>query len=119
MQSLCAYETAYIGQSDFCYLFTQDEWAGFENSIEIKYYYDFSYGSPIGRAQGIGYVQELIARLKNEYITSSNSSVNSTFDPTPIYSPSVNRSMQTSHTTTPSSQSSPLSRSTISTRHQI
>jgi hypothetical protein len=38
---------------------------------------DYGYGNPTGRAQGLGYVQELLARLNNEYITTSNSSVNS------------------------------------------
>jgi hypothetical protein len=80
MQSICAYESGYIGVSDFCGLFTADEWAGFENTLDIEYYYDYSYGNPTGRAQGIGYVQELMARLTNTLITSSNSSVNSTLD---------------------------------------
>lgn len=35
-------------------------------------------GNPTGRAQGLGYQQELLARLQREFITSSNSSVNST-----------------------------------------
>jgi hypothetical protein len=78
MQSICAYEMGYIGQSDFCYLFTENEWAGFEVTLDQEYFYDYSYGSPSGRAQGIGWLQELIARLTNQYITSSNSSVNST-----------------------------------------
>lgn len=30
MQMTCAYEYAYIGQSDFCRVFTENEWAGFE-----------------------------------------------------------------------------------------
>jgi hypothetical protein len=77
MQSICAYETSYISQSDFCYFFTEDEWSGFEVTLDQEYFYDYSFGSPSGRAQGIGYVQELIARLTNQYITSSNSSVNS------------------------------------------
>ena len=83
MQSICAYETGYIGQSDFCTQFTQDEWAGFEQTLDMLYYYDYSYGNPTGRAQGIGYVQELIARLTNQYITASNSSVNSTITNNP------------------------------------
>jgi hypothetical protein len=77
MQSICAYETGFLGNSDFCTLFTADEWDGFENTLDVEYYYDYSYGNPTGRAQGIGYLQELIARLTNRYITSSNSSVNS------------------------------------------
>jgi hypothetical protein len=81
MQSICAYETGFLGNSDFCNLFTADEWAGFENTLDVEYYYDYSYGNPTGRAQGIGYLQELIARLTNQYNTSSSSSsssVNST-----------------------------------------
>lgn len=69
MQSICAYETGYLGMSDFCTLFTQDEWASFENTLDMVYYYDYSYGNPTGRAQGIGYVQELFARLENESMT--------------------------------------------------
>ncbi|TID18573.1 histidine phosphatase superfamily clade-2 protein [Venturia nashicola] len=83
MQSICAYETGYIGQSDFCGLFTLDEWTGFENTLDMEYYYDYSYGSPSGRAQGIGYLQELLARLQSEYIFTSNSSVNSTITNNP------------------------------------
>lgn len=83
MQSICAYEMQYIGQSDFCALFSADEWAGFENTLDIIYYYDYAWGNPTGRAQGIGYVQELLARLQNQYITASNSSVNATLTSNP------------------------------------
>ncbi|SMY23758.1 unnamed protein product [Zymoseptoria tritici ST99CH_1A5] len=78
MQSICAYEHAYIGMSDFCNLFTLEEWQGFEQTLDIEYYYDYAWGNPTGRAQGLGYQQGLLARLKKEYIKSSNSSVNST-----------------------------------------
>lgn len=36
MQSICAYEHAYIGMSDFCGLFTEDEWAAFEQTLDIE-----------------------------------------------------------------------------------
>jgi hypothetical protein len=36
MQSICAYEYNYIGMSDFCNLFTADEWAGFENTLDME-----------------------------------------------------------------------------------
>ena len=39
MQSICAYEYNYIGMSDFCLLFTADEWAGFENTLEMECQY--------------------------------------------------------------------------------
>jgi hypothetical protein len=48
MQSICAYETGYIGSSDFCGLFTEDEWAGFEQSLDAEYYYDYAFGNPTG-----------------------------------------------------------------------
>ncbi|KAK2595467.1 hypothetical protein QQS21_006807 [Conoideocrella luteorostrata] len=80
MQMICAYEYAFIGASEFCSLFTEEEWAGFENVLDILFYYGYSFGNPTGRAQGIGYVQELVARINHEYITSSSSSVNSTLD---------------------------------------
>lgn len=79
-QYICAAETAYLGGSSFCNLFTASEWAGFNKALSILYYYDYAWGNPTGRAQGIGYVQELIGRLTNQYIQSSNSSVNSTID---------------------------------------
>lgn len=49
MQSLCAYENAFIGDSDFCIFFTTDEWAGFEQTLDIEYYYDYAWGNPTGR----------------------------------------------------------------------
>lgn len=61
-------------------MFTAEEWQGFEATLDIEYYYDYSFGNPTGRAQGIGYLQELIARLDDQLIASSNSSVNSTLD---------------------------------------
>ncbi|TKA26868.1 hypothetical protein B0A50_04314 [Salinomyces thailandicus] len=83
MQSICAYEHAYIGMSDFCNFFTEDEWAAFEQTLDMEYYYDYGFGHPTGRAQGLGYQQELLARLTNQYITTSNSSVNSTLTDNP------------------------------------
>ena len=87
MQSICAYKSGYLGRSDFCLLFIQEEWEGFELTLEMMYYFDESFDNPTGRTQGIGYLQELMARLKHEYIPSSNSSVNSTYDSNPAQSP--------------------------------
>ncbi|KAF7973522.1 hypothetical protein HWV62_14944 [Athelia sp. TMB] len=87
IQEICAYEVAAFGTSDFCSLFTLAEWEGFEYSTDLAYYGDYSYGNPVGRAQGIGYVQELLARLMNQTIPVSNSSVNSTLDSDPTTFP--------------------------------
>jgi hypothetical protein len=77
MQLLCAYETQYIGVSEFCSLFTRNEWEGFENSLDIRFFYNHAFGNPTARAQGIGYVEELLARLQGRLINASDSSVNS------------------------------------------
>lgn len=88
MQSLCAYETAFLGESQFCSgFFTRDEWAGFEATLDTEYYYDYAWGNPTGRAQGVGYLQELLARLQGQYITVSESSVNSTLTDNPTTFP--------------------------------
>ncbi|KAJ5652248.1 Histidine phosphatase superfamily clade-2 [Penicillium longicatenatum] len=80
MQNLCAYEYTSLGGSYFCSLFTEQEWKDFAYNIDIQYYGDYAYGSPSGRAQGIGYVLELAARLQHKLITSSDTSINYTYD---------------------------------------
>lgn len=60
---MCAYETVAVGYSAFCPLFTQEEWEGFQHRNDIMWWYTAGFGSPIARAEGVGYAQELIARL--------------------------------------------------------
>ncbi|KAJ5116284.1 Histidine phosphatase superfamily clade-2 [Penicillium angulare] len=80
MQNICVYEQTSLGGSSFCSLFTEQEWKDFEYNIDVQYYGDYAYGSPTGRAQGIGYVLELAARLQHKLITSSDTSINYTYD---------------------------------------
>jgi len=80
LQLLCIYEYYAFDNSDACSLFTVEEWQGFEYILDILGYYGYSFGQPAGRALGLGYLQELLARLNNQYITTSSSSVNSTLD---------------------------------------
>jgi hypothetical protein len=49
--------------------------------------YTSAYGSPVARVQGIGYIQELVARLTQTPIETHNSSTNSTLDNNPITFP--------------------------------
>ncbi|KAK1834818.1 putative acid phosphatase [Podospora conica] len=79
-QAMCPYETVAYGYSRFCELFTQDEWVGFEYSTDLAYYGSTSFGSPTGRAVGIGYTQEVIARLRNHTLGYSGSQINVTLD---------------------------------------
>ncbi|KAI0717807.1 phosphoglycerate mutase-like protein [Cerioporus squamosus] len=87
MQQLCAYETVAIGYSKFCELFTEDEWRGFDYSVDLNFWYNSAFGSPTTRAQGIGYVQELLARLTHSLIPLHNSSTNATLDDDPATFP--------------------------------
>ncbi|KGO65768.1 Histidine phosphatase superfamily, clade-2 [Penicillium expansum] len=79
MQNLCVYESTSLGGSSFCSLFTEQEWKDFEYNVDVQYYGDYAYGSPSGRAQGIGYVLELAARLEEKLINSSDTSINYTY----------------------------------------
>jgi len=78
MQQMCAYETVALGYSKFCELFTEDEWEGFNYALDLGFWYDSAFGSPVGRVQGVGYVQELISRLTHTPIETHNSSTNAT-----------------------------------------
>lgn len=79
-QSLCAYETVALGYSAFCELFTYDEWLGYEYSIDIEFAGNSGFQSPTSRAVGIGYVQEVLARLEHHSITDATAQVNTTLD---------------------------------------
>ena len=80
MQLLCIYEYNVFDASDFCRLFTMKEWQDLDEEGNKAFYDSSSFGSPRGRAQGLGYVEELIARLTNKLINVSDSAVNSTLD---------------------------------------
>ena len=65
------------------------------NTLSFIFYihrYNSAFGSPVGRAQGIGYVQELVARLTHTPIPLHNSSTNGTLDDNPITFP-LNQSL--------------------------
>ncbi|THG93046.1 hypothetical protein EW145_g8491, partial [Phellinidium pouzarii] len=78
MQMTCAYETVALGFSEFCDLFTKNEWKSFSYSFDLSFWYGNGPGNPTSAAQGIGYVQELVARLTQTPITEFNSTTNAT-----------------------------------------
>lgn len=80
MMNLCPYEYALLGSSPFCSLFTEQEWKDYEYVLDMQFYGDYGFGSASGRAQGIGYILELEARLRSMLIDSSDTSINDTFD---------------------------------------
>ncbi|KAF8752010.1 histidine acid phosphatase family [Rhizoctonia solani] len=62
-QYLCPYETVALGYSKFCELFTQEEWEGFHYALDLGFWYNDVFGSPISLALGAGWVTEMVARL--------------------------------------------------------
>ncbi|KHJ34994.1 putative histidine acid phosphatase [Erysiphe necator] len=79
-QTMCPYETVAYGYSAFCELFTYEEWEGFEYAIDLWFAGSSAFQSPTGRAVGIGYVQETVARLQNHTLDYSHSQINVTLD---------------------------------------
>jgi len=64
LMSLCPFESVFKETlSPFCSLFSDAEFGQFEYSGDLDKYYKTGYGQPLGRVQGVGYVNELIARL--------------------------------------------------------
>ncbi|RDA85169.1 hypothetical protein CP532_2371 [Ophiocordyceps camponoti-leonardi (nom. inval.)] len=79
-QTMCPYETVAYGSSRFCDLFTYDEWKDFAYSIDLYFAGASAFHSPTGRATGLGYQQEIMARLKNHTLGYSGSQINVTLD---------------------------------------
>ena len=84
-QSLCPYQTVAYGYSQSCDLFTYPEWQGFEYSIDLQFNGNNGFASPTGRATGIGYVEEIYARLSNHLydLAPGSTHVNTTLDEMP------------------------------------
>ena len=79
-QTLCPYETVAFGYSAFCDLFTYEEWLGFEYSIDLNFAGNNYFQSPVGRAVGIAYVQEVLARLQQHVLNTGGTQANLTLD---------------------------------------
>ncbi|KAG8922269.1 hypothetical protein FRC01_014256 [Tulasnella sp. 417] len=96
LMALCGFDTAFHnGQaSPWCGIFDKTEWANNEYYWDLEKYYGGSYGSPYAKAQGSGWVNELIARLTGKPVRVAGA-INSTLDsdpttfPLPPNSPSI------------------------------
>ncbi|KZT30677.1 phosphoglycerate mutase-like protein [Neolentinus lepideus HHB14362 ss-1] len=78
MQQTCAYETVALGFSDFCGVFTEEEWEGFNYALDISFWYSSGPGNPTSAAIGLGWVGEMMARLTQTPITGAFAEVNTT-----------------------------------------
>ena len=59
-QELCPYETVALGYSQFCNLFTFEEYQGLSYSFDLQFAGNNLFQSPTGRAVGVGWVEELL-----------------------------------------------------------
>ena len=55
--------------------------------LDLFFWYGSAFGCPVARVQGIGWIQELVARLTHTPIAVHNTSTNSTLDDNPITFP--------------------------------
>ncbi|KAL4081289.1 histidine phosphatase superfamily, partial [Scleroderma yunnanense] len=85
---LCAFETLFHGKtSPFCDLFTFDEYEAHEYYNDLSKFYKTGPGNPFGPVQGVGYVNELLARLTSQPVrddTQTNSTLDSSPDTFPL-----------------------------------
>lgn len=82
MMDLCPFNTvaSATGQiSAFCDLFTVDEWQSYGYYESLNKYYGYGSGNPLGPTQGVGFTNELIARLTNKPVV-DHTSTNRTLD---------------------------------------
>ncbi|KIW98611.1 uncharacterized protein Z519_00272 [Cladophialophora bantiana CBS 173.52] len=89
MMDLCPFNTVANDDgtiSPFCSLFTESEWHSYSYYQTLGKYYGFSYGNPLGPTQGVGFVNELIARLTNTSVR-DHTSTNHTLDDNPATFP--------------------------------
>ena len=65
--------------SPFCELFTIKEWHQYDYFQSLGKYYGYANGHPLGPTQGVGFTNELIARMTNSPVV-DHTSVNQTLD---------------------------------------
>lgn len=72
--------------SPFCHLFAAKEWPIYDTVKTLEKYFSYSAGNELGPTQGVGWVNELIARLTNQKVK-DHTSVNHTLDSDPATFP--------------------------------
>jgi hypothetical protein len=65
--------------SPFCDLFTPSEWSSYDYYQSLGKWYGFGPGNPLGPTQGVGFVNELVARLTRTPVRDATST-NATLD---------------------------------------
>ncbi|KAK8051461.1 phosphoglycerate mutase-like protein [Apiospora rasikravindrae] len=90
MMDLCPFNTVADTNgriSPFCGLFTRDEWNGYDYYQTLGKWYGYGNGNPLGATQGVGFVNELIARLTGKAVvdqTTTNATLDGSRDTFPL-----------------------------------
>lgn len=85
MMDLCPFNTVAHPDAEnsvFCSLFTDEEWQSYDYFESLEKWYAYGPGNPLGPTQGVGYVNELIARLTGKPVE-DDTTTNSTLDSSP------------------------------------
>ncbi|KAH8172699.1 histidine phosphatase superfamily (branch 2) domain-containing protein [Sarocladium implicatum] len=86
MMDLCPFHVVASPKGDklspICSLFSKTEWRSYDYFMSLDKWYGYGQGNPLGPTQGVGYVNELIARLTGKPVEDSTST-NSTLDSSP------------------------------------
>ncbi|KAL4929144.1 histidine phosphatase family protein [Aspergillus undulatus] len=91
LMDMCSFDTVARSRtgttlSPFCTLFTETEWIQYDYLQSLSKYYGYGAGATLGPAQGIGFTNELIARLTQSPVHDTTST-NRTFDADPATFP--------------------------------
>ncbi|KAI5292063.1 hypothetical protein KEM52_006645 [Ascosphaera acerosa] len=86
LMELCALVT--VSESDgktlapFCALFTDQEWKAYDYLFTLQKYYEYGAGNSLASSNGVGWVNEMIARLTNQSLK-DETNTNHTLDDDP------------------------------------
>lgn len=89
LMDLCPFNTVASPNgtvSPFCDLFTEQEWHQYGYYQSLNKYYGYGNGNPLGPTQGVGFTNELIARMTNRHVD-DETSTNHTLDDNPATFP--------------------------------
>ncbi|KAJ6164026.1 Phytase [Penicillium chermesinum] len=84
LMDMCPFDTISISaegstRSPFCAFFSDNEWSHYNYYYSLSKYYGYGAGNPLGPTQGVGFVNELIARLTQTPVH-DHTTTNSTLD---------------------------------------
>ncbi|KAI0718054.1 phosphoglycerate mutase-like protein [Cerioporus squamosus] len=75
MQELCGYDVVIRNRTDFCDVFTAEEWLSFEYANDLMYFYSIGYGNPIAPQLGMPWVRSAFDILSANDTSTFNQSL--------------------------------------------